>query len=120
MSHVSIERGHREGLAKEDRALEIVVLEDVRRHHQDHGGGHPHQEDEAGDVEAPAHVVMHPGDGQAFPELHRVGIRPAQHHQRERAHPDMVGDAALRDLTEAIPEEAEEWPGAREGFGDFR
>ena len=106
--------GYRDPLRDEHRPAEVDVVQDVGRQHQDHRRGrHPHQEGHVGDVEAPAHVIVHPRDDEPVIGLVEVGVAADQHDRRQAAHPEMVAAVPGGHGAERVQQEGPKMPHRR-------
>ena len=94
---------------------------DVRGDDQHHGGGgHPNQEREVPDVEAPAHLVPHGRDRQTGLHLGRIRRHPRRDERNQEGHPRPVGARAEQDQPDAAGDERGEQANGPHGHLTWR
>ena len=93
----------------EDDLPNGLPVVDVSGNNQHHGGGrHAHQEREVPDVEAPAHLVAHGGQGESVAHLVGIGQRSGDDQHAQRRQPQPVGPVSPQDEPDASARKAEE------------
>ena len=83
----------------------LVAVDIYRNDHHDRSGGHPHQEGEVSDINAPRHLVTHAGDDEAVDKLLAVGVEADEANAAQNAHPHVIAPVANKgDFSAALQE----------------